>query len=36
MNVKNILVIDDSVDLLEVYEVILTHFGYVVTTRSTG
>lgn len=36
MNAKNILVIDDSLPLLELYKDILTSFGYAVTTRSTG
>ncbi|RYE16814.1 MAG: response regulator [Sphingobacteriaceae bacterium] len=36
MNAKNILVIDDSVPLLKLYKDILTSYGYVVTTRSTG
>jgi len=36
MNAKNILVIDDSFTLLEMYEFILSDLGYLVTTRSTG
>lgn len=36
MNAKSILVIDDSPALLELFEDILTGFGYAVITRPTG